>query len=284
MAKQATEATRLPRTRTSTDAGTGRLLHPLDPGCPSTAATSCPNASCTRSGSTPSSLIASATDTLHFTAVPPSILTGSLVTLPPGADGPEGPPSLQRSTSPGTTSEEVNVRQRRVGPKRKCGRTSSWLLLRNESGRLVRMAPGAGDAPCDNEERMIRTACFVRPTDPGSTGRLSAPVGDHHPGQRHHAANGTQLVAQALFKRVDTKLSLGGQPYSTIFGSMLRAKRAHRRGVTVDSPMCNPISASGLGSGSRPALSIRPNSSVPISKCAPERSNVAVKEVQQPPQ
>ena len=38
------------------------------------APTSSPNASCTRSGSTASSSIASATGTLHFTAVPPSIL------------------------------------------------------------------------------------------------------------------------------------------------------------------------------------------------------------------
>ena len=49
-------------------------------------------------------VIASATGTFHFTAVPPSILAGSPATLPPGADGPEGPPSPQSSTSPGTTS------------------------------------------------------------------------------------------------------------------------------------------------------------------------------------
>ena len=59
----------------------------------------------TRSGSTVSSLIASATGTFDFTAVPPSILTGSPITLPPGADGPEGPRSPQSSASLGTTSQ-----------------------------------------------------------------------------------------------------------------------------------------------------------------------------------
>ena len=79
------------------------------------APTRCPNAPCTRSRSTPSSTIASATGTLHFTAVPPLDLAGSPITLPPGADGPEGPPSPQSSTSRGTTSAGVALGRRSSG-------------------------------------------------------------------------------------------------------------------------------------------------------------------------
>jgi hypothetical protein len=47
--------------------------------------------------------VACATRTLLLKAVPPLDLGGSPITLPPGADGPEGPPSPQTSTRPGTT-------------------------------------------------------------------------------------------------------------------------------------------------------------------------------------
>src|SRR4051794_27758976 len=59
------------------------------------APTSCPSASCTRPGRTTSSLLACASDTLLFTAVPPLIFDGSPTTLPSGADGKEGPPTYK---------------------------------------------------------------------------------------------------------------------------------------------------------------------------------------------
>ena len=82
---------------------TPRPTPTLSASSPSFAApTSWPSASCTRSGNTASSLVACATATVSFTAVPPSVLADPPATLPPRADGPEGPPSLQSSTRAGT--------------------------------------------------------------------------------------------------------------------------------------------------------------------------------------
>ena len=72
------------------------------------APTSSPRASWTCTGSTASSLVACATGAVSFTAVPPSILAGSLRTLPTGTDAAGGPPSPQSSTRAGTTSAEKN--------------------------------------------------------------------------------------------------------------------------------------------------------------------------------
>src|SRR5207247_7076857 len=57
--------------------------------------TSCPNASRTGSGSTTSSLLACASDTLLPTAVPPFDLRRIARTLPSGADEQEGPPTYK---------------------------------------------------------------------------------------------------------------------------------------------------------------------------------------------
>src|SRR5881392_1024874 len=94
----------------------------LNASSPSFAApTSCPSASCTRPGRTTSPLLACASDTLLFTAVPPLIFDGSPTTLPSGADGKEGPPTykvLRATGQPPCESmlEIVRRTQRNVKP------------------------------------------------------------------------------------------------------------------------------------------------------------------------
>ena len=102
--------------------------------------TNCPNASCTRSGSTASSVIASATGTLHFTAVPPSILADRPSRSHQERTSREGPPSPQSSTSPGTTSSRRrrhrDCRSRRNGAVR--ARCLAWLLHRRTDSHIWR--------------------------------------------------------------------------------------------------------------------------------------------------
>ena len=102
---------------------------------PSLAApTSCPSASCTRSGSTISSRVASATGTLLCTAVPPSILADRPSRSHQERTSREGPPSPRSSTRTGTSSVSgAGVRSR----------TGSQLAIRPV---LLRRWPGSAIA------------------------------------------------------------------------------------------------------------------------------------------
>src|SRR5204863_9473871 len=70
---------------------------------------SCPSASWTRSGSTASSQVASATGTLRFTAAPPSIFGGPPVTLPSDADRLQRPRHLKVPPAPGQALHTCEV-------------------------------------------------------------------------------------------------------------------------------------------------------------------------------